>query len=207
MRRFATLSLTSAFGLVVLSSGTWAQAVESYEAPGDVTTSDTTLVLLGGPTLLRQAAALVAMAEAAPSAAATYPDARIAAHEALAASLAYQSALNNYSDGYYESADSAARVAVQLAGFATSDAMRRPQAVPTVSEGSLAAAGPVVVEVPNPAPVVLITETRTELPSSYADLTPLPFGAVPAGPYAPALRDSLPFGATRVGRTPALVAP
>ena len=208
MRHFALLSLTSLVSLAAISQRTTAQAAESYEAGGDIfATTDENLAAMAAPSLLRRTSGLVAMAQDAPSAAPTYRAARLAARNAAAASAAYRTALANYFDGFYQAADSAASVAMRMAELATEEGTLRGSAVVTESAASLGSPESIVLLVPNPAPAVMITETEKELPPSYAGLTPRPFGAYASGPYAPPLRDSLPFGAIPVGRTPSLVAP
>jgi hypothetical protein len=148
------------------------------------------------------------MAQTAPSSAATYPNAREAAHAARAAQDAYDAAVANYSNGYIETADSAARVAIQKAEIAAAAAARLPTPpLQLVSEGEVGQPGPTTVLVPNPAPGILIREANPYVSSSYAGLTPQPFGAYPAEPVSPLVPGSVPFGVTPVGRTPALVAP
>jgi len=187
-----------------------AQVQQVYQSRGEVALPDTTAVpYVSGSSLLRQADALVSMAQTAPSAASTYPNAREAAHAARAAQDAYDAAVSNYSNGYYEAADSAARIAIQKSVLAAA-AATRPPAPPlqTVSEGEVGSPGPTTVAVPNPAPAVLIREPNNYVTSSYAGLTPQPFGTYPAnGPYPSPMGTTLPFGVTAVGRTPALVAP
>jgi hypothetical protein len=209
MRYLALLSFTSLVGVALSGQRTAAQVAESYEAGGDIfATTNENLAALAGPSLLRRTAGLVAMAHDAPAAAPTVRAARQAARFAAAASSAYESALSNYLDGFYQPADSAAYVAIRMAELATEVGTLRGGAVITESAASLGnPPGSVVLLVPNPAPAVMITETEKELPPSYAGLSPEPFGTYPSGPYAPPLRDSLPFGAIPVGRTPALVAP
>jgi hypothetical protein len=208
MRRLALLSLTSLLSIALISQRSPAQMTESYEAGGDIFgTTNEHLAAVAAPSLLRRTAGLVAMAQDAPAAAPTVGAARQATRFAAAASSAYQAAVSNYSDGFYQAADSAAYVAMRMAELATEVGTIRGGEVVTESAASLGSPGSVVLLVPNPAPAVMITETQTELPPSYAGLTPRPFGAEPAGPYAPPLRDSLPFGALPVGRTPSIVAP
>ena len=187
-----------------------AQVQQVYTSRGEVAAPDTTAApYVSGSTLLRRADALVSMAQTAPSGASTYPNAREAAHAARAAQDAYDAAVSNYSNGYYATADSAARVAIQKAELAAAVAARPPAPpLQMVSEGEVGAPGPTTILVPNPAPAVLIREASDYVTSSYAGLTPQPFGTYPAnGPYPPAMRDSLPFGTTAVGRTPTVVAP
>jgi hypothetical protein len=209
MRRLTLLSLTSLVSVALISQRTPAQVAESYEAGGDIfATTNETLAATAVPSLLRRTGGLVAMAQDAPAAAPTVRAARQATRFASAASAAYQAALASYQDADYQAADSAANVAMRMAELATEVGTLRGGAVVTESAASLGnPPGTVVLLVPNPAPAVMITETATMLPPSYAGLTPRPFGAYASGPYAPPLRDSLPFGATPVGRTPALVAP
>lgn len=210
MRRL--LSLCS---LLLLALPAWAHRVsaqippvrESYELGGEVALNNADVARVMSPSLLNRASALVAMAQEAPAAAATPAVARLAAHFAQLATSAYDVAAASYEAGFYQSADSAARQAISMAEFATADAMRQPEDVLVVSAGAVSTAGPSVLLVPNPAPAVLITQSGERLPPSYADLSPQPFGAILAGPYAPPMPDSLPFGATPVGRKPALIAP
>ena len=205
-----TLSLAVIATIAARPRPATAQVQQVYESHGEVALPDTTAApYVSGSTLLRRANALVSMAQSAPSGASTYPNAREAAHAARAAQDAYDAAVSNYSSGYYATGDSAARVAIQKAELAAA-AAARPPAPPLqmVSEGEVGAPGPTTVLVPNPAPAVLIRQANDYVTSSYAGLTPQPFGTYPAnGPYPPAMSESLPFGTTAVGRTPSLVAP
>jgi hypothetical protein len=208
MRRLALLSLMPLVSVALISQRSPAQVTESYEAGGDIfATTNEHLAAIAAPSLLRRTGGLVALAQDASAAAPTIRAARQAARFAAAASSAYQAAVSDYSDGFYQAADSAAYAAMRMAELATEVGTMLSGEVITESAASLGSPGSVVLLIPNPAPAVMITETQTVLPPSYAGLTPRPFGAEPAGPYAPPLRDSLPFGALPVGRTPSMVAP
>ncbi len=213
MRTFPLLSALSLAVIATTATGARpaiGQVQQVYESRGEVAVPDPAAVpYVSGSTLLRRADALVSMAQTAPSGASTYPNAREAAHAARAAQDAYDAAVSNYSNGYYATADSAARIAIQKAELAAALAVRPPAPpLQMVSEGEVAAPGPTTVLVPNPAPAVMIRAGNDYVTSSYAGLTPQPFGAYPAnGPYPPAMSDSLPFGTRAVGRTPSIVAP
>jgi len=148
------------------------------------------------------------MAASAPAAATTIWTTRDAGIAAQSAAAAYQAALASYSAGDQPSADSAARRAIQLAELAIKAATSGSQdIVETVSTGEVAAAAPAPL---TPLPPVIVTAavtTPATTSPSYADLRRLPFGAVPAEPVARIQPDSLPFGAIRVARRPALIAP
>jgi len=198
MRTFPLLLAVPALGLAILAQHATAQAVKLYESAGEVASPPSTPedATLTGLTLLGQADTIVAMAQASPSGAATAALARQSGRAAQAASDALEVAATNYSNGNYASGDSAARVAIAMAELAN-QALERPS--------------PTLVIEPNPAPGVLITQAGNDVPNSYAGLSPQPFGATPAGPYPPMLRDSLPFGATPIvgspSKKPPLIAP
>ncbi len=198
MRTFSFILATPMLGLAILAHQASAQQVVRYESAGEVSSPPSTPVdaTLSGLTLLGQADTIVALAQASPSGAATAALARQSGRAAQAASDALEVAATNYSNGNYVKGDSAARVAIAMAELAN-QALIRPS--------------PTLVIIPNPAPGVLITASGDDVPNSYAGLSPQPFGAIPAGPYPPMIRDSLPFGATPIASSPSkkppLIAP
>ena len=191
MRTFAVILAAPALGIAILAQHATGQERKLYESAGEVA-SPSTPANLSGLSLLDQADTLVAWAQTAPSGAATYKASRQSALAAQGASDALEVAATNYANGNYAAGDSAARVAIGMAQIAN-QALLRPD--------------PVLVIEPNPSPGVLITQTGNTVPNSYAGLTPQPFGAYPAGPYPPYMRDSLPNGVTPVGKRPAMIAP
>lgn len=195
MRTFSLVLAAPALGIAILAQHANAQERKLYESAGEVTTPTTPEVAnldLSGLSLLDQADTLVSIAQTAPWGAATYKASRQSALAAQGASEALEVAASNYANGNYAAGDSAARYAIGMAAIAN-QALLRPD--------------PVLVIEPNPSPGVLITQTGTLVPNSYAGLTPQPFGAYPAGPYPAYMRDSLPIGVTPVGKRPAMIAP
>jgi hypothetical protein len=195
MRRPHTAALAALVFMSTLPALVWAQSSTSpvmqqgYGAAPNGTTAAAPRL----PRTLARAAALIAMARSAPAAAPTFAVTRQTAIAVQAAAAAYQTALADFTAGYYGPADTAARRAARLATLAIATVLTQSSDITETSS-----AGDVSPAAPSTTPVALVSTAGTGSPvgrpRSYADITPLPFGAVLPGPPAPPLRDSLPFG-------------
>ena len=188
-----------AFALVSSAAASPAQGQEPAPAGqgyGDTSPSADVAAPAVSRTLTR-AALLVALAKSAPAAAPNVAAARRAAAAAGAAAAMYEAGKMDYEAGYRAAADSEARSAIELAGLAISAAVGGDQGVTVASSaGDLASAAPVVTNYPT---ITAAGTGRMLRLSRYADVLPLPFGAILAGPPAPPIyKDSLPFGAIPV---------
>jgi hypothetical protein len=203
----ASLALICSLGMAQAAS---AQAASPYQAGADAIAAGDSSLPPGAPEVLHRAAVMVSMAIDATKA----PPNILAAEEATAATreafAAYETALSNYNAGYEPAADSAAARALQFAQVAVTAVLVRHPSVPGVTEE--VSAGEVALPSPPASQLPLLTTgdaAPLTLPRSYAEIKRLPFGAEAAEPITPVgeLPSPLPFGATSVTRSPALIAP
>ena len=192
-RRWAVLAIVlgaSAFGTRIAAAQVSAPLQMSGYAD---TTSDTSGVAPGVAALMRRAAAYVAMAREAPLASPTVRASRRSGGAARDAAAAYETALANYNAGYDQSARRDAERAIALAQDALAATLSGSgDLVTQVSGGELAL--PLPFAPPRADISMAATATPLPLPRSYVEAAMLPFGVTPAGPGAPYMRDSLPFG-------------
>gem|GEM_PF-6804931 len=157
------------------------------------TASDTGSVAPMVSRVMHRAMALVTMAQSAAAAAPNSAAARRAAVAAADAAAAYATALASYSAGLYAAATPSARNAIRSGEIAVALVLEEhPDLLASVSTGEVEA--PALFAPPAATITAAVNPAPLRVPSSYAEVRSLPFGTVPAGPGAPPLRDSLPFG-------------